>query len=106
MEKNTDLAYQALDYIREHPQEWDQRDYFCGTTACFAGRVCLIAYGSELATYKFRLEQMPHLSGTGALAAHLLGWTEIEASSVFSCFTKDFAVLEQNVKSVLNGEVR
>lgn len=35
MEFNTELANQALDYIREHPDEWNQDNW----TKCFAGIV-------------------------------------------------------------------
>jgi len=39
---NAKLAYQTLDYIEAHPDEWDQDVWFCGTAACFAGRATLL----------------------------------------------------------------
>lgn len=39
MRRNAVLAYQALDYIKAHPEEWDQSVWECGTVACFAGWV-------------------------------------------------------------------
>jgi hypothetical protein len=34
---NAALAYRVLDHIDAHPEEWDQTDWQCGTSACFAG---------------------------------------------------------------------
>lgn len=103
-ERNDDLAYQTLDYIREHPEEWDQEDYFCGTTACFAGRAIILE--AQNRGLKDRRELYSHHHSTSSrLAAGLLGWTDAEASSVFHNYTRDFAELEKRVKAVLNGEV-
>src|SRR6266704_2128594 len=47
--RGEELAFLTLDYIREHPEEWDQESYFggCDTTACFAGRAILLALGAD-----------------------------------------------------------
>lgn len=41
------LAYAALDQIKRDPEHWDQTKWIgeseCGTTACFAGRVVIMA---------------------------------------------------------------
>jgi hypothetical protein len=104
--KNTELAYKALDHIRENPEEWDQEYFFCGTTACYAGTVILIALGvSGEKDYDRWLENNPLRCETGHFAARLLGWTPAEAEHVFYNYTKDFTVLEKAVKQVLNGEV-
>jgi len=92
-DRNDDLAYSTLDYIREHPEEWDQRDYFCGSTACFAGRAILLAGGQAVHGRSF------------ITARDLLGWTYDEAHYIFNSFTRDFDVLELAVKRVLNGEI-
>src|SRR5216684_483905 len=92
--RGDDLAYAALDHIREHMEEWDQESYFCGTTACFAGRVILLADAHDL-------QENPY----PARARKLLGWTRAQANKVFYCYTKDFTVLETLVKEVLNGEI-
>lgn len=100
-ERNDDLAYQVLDYIREHPKEWNQRAYFCGTTACFAGWALTIdAWNSDEKLLDLFL--YPNL---GVTAAKVLGWTWYEAAHVFGNMTEDFDYLEQLVKSVVNGEV-
>ena len=106
MEKNVDLAYQTLDYIRDHPEEWDQRRYICGTTACFAGRAALISLGLRT-EHQYHVEQSlnPEIWSIRECAMRALGWTPREASHVFYNRTRNFAVLERAVKEVLNGEV-
>jgi hypothetical protein len=114
MHKNDQLAYQALDHIRDHPLEWDQDSYImgthkspCGTTACFAGRVLLIAFGNQVAVSHavHQLEDY-RLDRWADKAAEVLGWNTAEANHVFYCWTKDFATLEHRVKQVLNGEIK
>lgn len=34
---NAALAYQVLDHIDAHPESWDQKRWWCGTSGCFAG---------------------------------------------------------------------
>lgn len=40
-----DIPYlsEAVRHIVNHPSEWDQEVWVCGTTACLAGRICLLA---------------------------------------------------------------
>lgn len=38
----------ALEYIKEHPREWDQTLWFCGTAACLGGHIVLRAGWSVL----------------------------------------------------------
>lgn len=44
---NAELAYQVLDHIDAHPEQWDQGLYIgkaeCGTVACFAGWAVLLS---------------------------------------------------------------
>lgn len=98
--RGNDLAYATLDYIREHPQEWDQSQYFCGSLACFAGRAFLL--GMNLTSWQPDEDDLD----TGTAAARLLGWTDWQADYVFGLMTRDYGVLERAVKEVLNGEVR
>jgi hypothetical protein len=42
---NVDLLRRTLAYIEEHPQEWNQRAWRCGTTACFAGHAVILDGG-------------------------------------------------------------
>lgn len=47
MERNDVLIDKVMDYLREHPKEWDQRYWVestpCGTIACFAGHTMLLS---------------------------------------------------------------
>jgi hypothetical protein len=40
---NTDLLTKTLAYIEEHPEEWNQENWRCGTQCCFAGHAALLA---------------------------------------------------------------
>jgi hypothetical protein len=109
--KNASLACQTLDYIREHPAEWDQHDYFCGTTACFAGRAILTGLGLPgVAAFRDWQEDQSRTTGcvpgTSEIACQLLGWNASEGEYVFGLMTRDFSVLERAVREVLNGEIR
>lgn len=42
------LLDQALTQIINHPDTWDQSDWFCGTKACLAGHICLLAGAKPL----------------------------------------------------------
>lgn len=105
---NEDLAYQVLDYIREHPAEWNQDTYVCGTTACFAGHAILLdAVNRELSAKVTRLTFMQASGWVCAeTARELLGWNYTQSDHVFRCYTRDFGELERRVKDVLSGEVR
>ena len=119
--RGDDLAYATLDYIREHPEEWNQSSYFstrrstactCRSTTCFAGRALLLA-GEQQPTKNetFFTEDIPAghpsriLGYSGCRARRLLGWSVTQAAYVFLDNTKDFTILEERVKRVLNGEV-
>jgi len=111
--RGDDLAYATLDYIREHPEEWNQSSYFstCGSTACFAGRALLLAGEQPTKNETFFTEDIPAgypsriLGYSGCRARRLLGWSVTQAAYVFLDNTKDFTILEERVKRVLNGEV-
>lgn len=45
---NEPLLRKAYEYIREHPQDWSQKDWWiqlegCGTVMCLAGTACYLA---------------------------------------------------------------
>lgn len=43
MKPNVELAYQVLDIIKNNPEHWNQRDWHCDTSHCFAGFVdCIV----------------------------------------------------------------
>ncbi len=108
--RGEELAFLTLDYIREHPEEWDQESYFggCDTTACFAGRAILLALGADwrcLARRMFPEEFLSPNPHPGDIAGKLLGWSHREAVTVFYCYTQDIDILEHKVKRILNGEI-
>lgn len=45
MTPNVALLRQTLEYIKAHPQEWDQEFYRCETGMCFAGWAATLAGG-------------------------------------------------------------
>ena len=106
--RGDDLAYATLDYIREHPEEWDQKAYFCGSSACFAGRAIILATGGAITQVKAENPRSHYdecFGSAGIMARDLLGWTNHQAWRVFYTFTNDFTKLEELVKGVLNGEI-
>lgn len=43
MAANTELLERVLRYIELHPEEWDQDNWRCGTSFCFAGHTALLS---------------------------------------------------------------
>jgi hypothetical protein len=43
MTKNAELAYETLDYIIANPEQWEQKEWICGTSMCFAGHAAVLA---------------------------------------------------------------
>ena len=121
--RNDALAQAVLDHIREHPEEWSQDAFLCGTTACFAGHAVLLGLAGvegdnfEERRGSFRAWQTGRnrtlwqagrtLPDSGRslriLAQNLLGWTKEEADHVFYNFTKQYSALERSVRQVTDG---
>jgi hypothetical protein len=100
---NDDLAYRALDYIREHPAEWNQAKFWCGSTACFAGRVIDLDIRDRGMT---GLQPVYSINSPAVEAAKLLGWDLYDADTVFFYMGSDFSELERRVKNVIAGDVQ
>lgn len=45
MTPNAPLLLKTLEHIENHPEEWNQESWMCGTTACFAGHAALLDGG-------------------------------------------------------------
>lgn len=45
---NTKALIDTYAYVRDHPEEWRQVTWVCGTTACFAGHAALHVFGARL----------------------------------------------------------
>jgi hypothetical protein len=41
--RGPELARAAVNHILDHPEQWDQRHWHCGTTHCFAGTCQVLA---------------------------------------------------------------
>ena len=105
------LAVATLDYLREHPDHWNQKEFFDqdGRT-CFAGRAVLIGLGlpDEEA---FRVYQEEYHEthdadlATWEIAADLLGWDVEQANEgVFYLLTRDIRDLEAVVRGMMHGQ--
>lgn len=46
---NKELLVKTLAFIKANPETWDQGDWVCGTTMCFAGHACVLN-GDKLIT--------------------------------------------------------
>ena len=80
---------QAMTHIINSPDQWEQGQWFCGTAACLAGRICLLAgaqpidpdrtdqYDSGMVVYG---GEEVHAS---QLAQHLAGLTGWEAARLW-----------------------
>ncbi len=98
--RGDDLAYATLDYIREHPEEWDQAHTWCGSTACFIGWAIVLAL--DLTTERAPSQFYGKVIET---AEDLLGWTSSQVLLIYLNSTDDFTVLEQRIKNILNGTI-
>jgi hypothetical protein len=59
---NAELLEQVMQYIEDHPEQWDQSDWVCETAGCFAGNALLLSgfervYGDYYGRYTKRGER-------------------------------------------------
>jgi hypothetical protein len=50
---------EAMNYIKLHPEQWNQEDWACGTTACLAGTTLMLAHDlglQEVARFPERVD--------------------------------------------------
>jgi len=40
--RGRELAYATLDYIKSHPEEWEQTEWRCESGMCFAGHAAIL----------------------------------------------------------------
>lgn len=108
-EINTELLEKVMQYILDHPEEHDQSQWFCGTTACFAGHTALLS--------GYRL---PHPLGQNEaiavvvdkdgkrhyvddLAIELLGLTCDQGNLLFGA-SNNLEQLQLTVRGLINGQ--
>lgn len=79
----------AMAHIEAHPEEWDQSKWICGTKACLAGRIALMA-GAVPAEHGLRTDVGRTVTFDGRawdvreLAVELAGITSWEAQHLFN----------------------
>lgn len=100
MTVNVELLQKTLDTIKANPQHWDQKNWHCGTSHCFAGFAELIANNLSIETSN---EQVRALklngkleSNTGRYAEKLLGISDDDGDALFDAYNT-LEVLEQMV---------
>ena len=91
MTVNAPLMFKTLDYIRDHPGQWNQGEWAeqtaCGTVACFAGTaVMLTGYDFDFTVYEDEVRSTDKVT-TGDnirdVATIELGLTAIQADFLF-----------------------
>lgn len=105
MQANKDLLLATLDKIKTDPASWNQREYFCGTSCCFAGHVCLLAgwkrYAETQLVYKHDISP----EHAADVAQKLLGITGWQAANLFHS-NNSLEELECCVENIINGDCR
>lgn len=104
---NVALLEETLTYIRDHPEEWDQTKWVCGTAACFAGRAALLSGHTVPQTHTTHVTDMVGWFRTdgdervGEVAERELGITFDQAEDLFNA-TNTMDDLEHVVKNIIN----
>jgi hypothetical protein len=96
--RNVELLEATMQYILDHPEEWDQSTFICGTAACFAGRAALLSGWS--------IEEIHNAADSCEMyseGAKLLGLTYVEAHCLFRS-ENTVPALELMVKDLVNGD--
>lgn len=98
------LAQEALKYIKDHPENWSQAEFFCGSSMCFGGTVIYLALGIN--DYDYKNTEVLCDFTPSSVARVLLGWNTSEAAYVFYNMTDNFNTLENLVNDVAEGIVK
>lgn len=100
--RNVPLLEETLTHIRDHPEEWDQAEWICGSAACFAGRSVLLSGARQAGSWGWCVFPGENVASVRTVARDLLGITNNEAYNLFHC--DNFNDLERMVKNLCNGE--
>jgi hypothetical protein len=95
---NLDLLDRVMDHIDQHPEEWDQAAWFCGTAACFAGHAVLMD-GWKIVHAFGDIEKDGKLDMADQVAQRLLGLPRREANRLF-CASNTLDDLHSMVKQI------
>jgi hypothetical protein len=87
---NVDLLRETLQHIKEHREEWDQKQWRCGAAACFAGHAAILAGAEWEGDSDFGIYVLPPNAKSegeflfvGAYAQAVLGLSNAEADDLF-----------------------
>lgn len=96
----------SMTHIIDHPEEWNQEKWVCGSAACFAGRG-LLNNGYQVFYDSMQDRNFASKGGTSAdvadAAAALYGITQLDAKILFSP-NNTLDALQEMVKDLANGE--
>lgn len=96
----------SMTHIVDHPEEWDQTQWVCGSAACFAGRG-LLNHGYRVfynaAEDRHMASKDGVLTDVASAAAKLYGITGMDAKILFSSINT-LDTLQGMVKDLANGE--
>jgi hypothetical protein len=101
----------TLGYIEAHPEEWDQKNWFCETAACFAG-ITVIRHGWQPVNWYHlpsgKVTSEIHRDGeegyASVVASQILDLTHNQACALFVC-DNTLDDLKQAIKAIGNGEL-
>ncbi len=90
---NVELLTRTLEYIKEHPDKWDQKVFrsSCGTKFCFAGHAVALSGARWLSgpdTYeRYLVESSPGAEPiwVSHYTGDVLGLTEDQRDALFAC---------------------
>lgn len=103
IERNIELLEKTMQYIKDHPHDHNQGEWWCGTTGCFFG------WAVHLSGLELEKDWTVITPGQWAgnflpeTAAELLGLTQDEAATL-SNGGNTIAMLELMVKDLVNGD--
>jgi hypothetical protein len=111
MVRNKELLQRTIDYIEAHPEEWDQAEWRCGTSMCFAGHAAILAgceWRDETGPFVLLpdMEDKKYIYGDTArvddAARFMLGLTSNEAMVLFAA-NNSLVALREMVQGLIDG---
>ena|SRR5690348_2417744 len=107
---NVPLLRKALEYITEHPEEHNQRNWAqrtsCGTTFCLAGTVAKLTGHDFIWDLEGGTQALLVTNGReiSEVAQDELGLDNVDAHLLFHCY--DIRELWETVEEITDGEIR
>lgn len=101
---NIERFRQVLEMIEANPEHWNQDDYHCGTSHCFAGfcELAMLGLAATVTVATVQVSRKPFgWRGVSDEAKEFLDISELEADYLFSCIR----TLEDFRAMVINGTI-